>query len=115
MLVKLAVNYPKSVYIRYTLCLQVTWPYLCRCKPDIARLFKQPKKTIRDKLLPAFLGIDTADIDHGFCEHLVCAVKQGGVGICNPMATAEIYYQTLVYACEYFEELLIVLGKFNQT
>ena len=56
---------------------------------------------IRNQLLPSFLGINTVDVDIKFRELLALAAKRGGLGIHNPMATAEDYFNTTMDACSY--------------
>ena len=113
-LAKLAVKYPQAVYAGYTFCLQGEWQFLCRCTPGIAHLMQPMEHAIRTHLLPSFLGIDAVDVDIKFRELLALAAKRGGLGIRNPMATAEDYFNTSMDACSYLVGTLVNREPFDQ-
>ncbi len=112
-LTKLAPKYPQAVYCGYTLCLQNEWQFLCRTTPDIAALLEPVERALRKELLPAFLGVDECDVSNSFRELLALAIKRGGMGIRNPMATAEEFYDTSVSCTSYLVETLIKREPFD--
>ena len=114
-LAKLAVKYPQSVYTGYTMCLQSEWQYLCRCTPNIAYLFEPFERVLRDELLPAFIGVSKSDITGEFRDLLAIAVKRGGMGIRNPLATAEEFYDTSCHTVKYLVESMVdeTIGTFD--
>ena len=106
-LAKLAVKHPQAVYAGYTICLQNEWQYLCRTTPDIAHLMELLEQVLRNELLPAFLGVEEADVTNEFREQLAFRVKGGGLGIRNPMAVAEEFYNTSHDCCNYIRGALM--------
>ncbi len=115
LLTKLAPKRLQAIYIAYTLCLQGEWQYLCRCMPDIFSLMETLKQAVREKLIPAFLGIGTANVTHTFCELPACMVRIGGMSLRNSMEMAETYFDTSTSVCSYLVKLLVKEGKFSQT
>ena len=111
---QVAHRYPQSVYAGYTSCLQGEWQYLSRTTPDIAHLYEPLERQIREKLLPAFLGVGKDDITNEFRELLAVAVKGGGMGIRNPMATAEESYHTSQHACSYLVQTMVKREPLDQ-
>ena len=64
-------------------------------------------------MLKPFLGVHSSDIDFDVCEHLGLAVRSGGMGIRNPMACSEEFYDTSLAASTYFVETMIDGGEFD--
>ena len=106
-LAKLAPKYPQAVYSGYAICLQNEWQYLCRTTPGIAALLEPVERALWTELLPAFLGVDASTIPNGFQELFALTIRQGGMGIRNPMAAAEEYYDTSVSCTGYLVETLL--------
>ena len=69
---------------------------------------------MRNQLLPSLLGIDTIDVNTKFREILALAAKMKGLGILNPMATAEDYFNTSMDACSYLVGTLVKQEPFDQ-
>jgi len=113
-LAQVAHRYPQSAYAAYNSCLQGEWQYLSRTTPDIAHHYEPLERAIRDELLPAFLGVTKEDITHEFRELLAVTVKQGGMGIRNPMAIAEESYHVSQDACSYLVETLVKREPMDQ-
>ena len=79
----------------------------------LAHFMEPMEHAIRNQLLPSFLGIDTADVNIKFRELLALAAKRGGLGIRNPMATAEDYFNTSMDACSYLVGTLVKREPFD--
>jgi len=70
--------------------------YTCRVIPGIAQLLEPLERVIREVWIPALFGsppeeLRRAKINRGL---LALAVRNGGLGIRNPIATAESQYST---------------------
>ena len=65
------------------------------------------EQVMRNELLPAFLGVEEADVTNEFREQLAFRVKEGGLGICKPMAVAEEFYNTSRDCCNYLVERML--------
>ncbi|MCP3679780.1 MAG: hypothetical protein GY782_05735 [Gammaproteobacteria bacterium] len=62
-----------------------------RTVPGIAELFEPLEAVIRDKFIPAIVGREVSDLQR---EMIGMPVRYGGLGIANPMKTAEREYNT---------------------
>ena len=64
---------------------------------NIAHLLKPLELALRaaGRVAPCLLGVNLEDTNIKFRELLALAVRQGGLGICNLMLTAEKFYNTL--------------------
>ena len=74
---------------------------------------RHDRRLLITELLPAFLGVHSSDIDFDFREHLGLAVRSGGMGIRNPMACSEEFYDTSLAASSYLVETMIDGGEFD--
>ena len=113
-LAKLVKKHPQAVYAGYVFCLQNEWQYLCRTTKDIAVLLEPLERALRIHLLPAFLGVDAVEIDNQFRELLGIAIKRGGIGIRNPLQTAEEFYDTSLSGARYLVNSLVDDEVFDQ-
>ena len=59
------------------------------------------------EFIPALLGVGSDDIDHEFRRLLALSVKSGGLGIRNPMATAEELFDVSHAACSHLIGTLV--------
>jgi hypothetical protein len=84
---QLALRFPQSAYAGLTKSLQMQWQYTQRVVPDCSAKFAPVEKALRESFLPALFQIETIDDD--FRRRLALSVKQGGLGIPNPVATAD--------------------------
>ena len=78
------------------------------CYLDISTLLEPLERALWEQLLPVFLDIDAEDISNKFRKLMVLAIKQGGLGIRNPMVTAEEFYGTSLDVCRYLVESLVL-------
>ena len=84
-----AVKYPQSVYIGFVKCKQQEWQYVQRVVAGIAHYFEPLEEVIRYHLIPALLGLKSGELDSDLRQTLTHSVKTGGLGILNPMDTAQ--------------------------
>ncbi len=91
-LARVAGRYPQSAYAGLVNCLQAEWQYLCRVEPDVGHHLAPLEDALTSKFIPALLGVDTPITDE-FRLLLAQGVKQGGLAIRNPVATAPRLHQ----------------------
>ena len=84
-----AAKYPQSAYIGYVKCKQPEWQYVQRVVADIAHFFEPLEEAIRYHFIPALLGLKSDELDSDLQQTLTHSVKTGGMGILNPMDTAQ--------------------------
>ena len=84
-----AAKYPQAVYIGFVKCKQPEWQYAQRVVADIGHYFEPLEEVIRNELIPALLGLKGGELDQDLRQTLTHSVKTGGLGIQNPMDTAQ--------------------------
>ena len=89
-----ALQYPQSAYAGFCFSLQMEWGYLSRVEPGIAPLLEPIETAIREELLPALFDVPADKIGGEFRETLGLSVRNGGIGVRNPIATADRAYST---------------------
>ena len=83
-------KYPQAVYnIGFVKCKQQEWQYVQRVVAGIAHYFEPLEEVIRYHLIPALLGLKPGELDSDLRQTLTHSVKTGGLGILNPMDTAQ--------------------------
>ena len=85
-LANIAKDEPQAAYSSYTKAISHRWTYIQRTIPNIGNLFAPLEDTIREKLIPALVGRKVSDMER---KILAMPVRMGGIGIANPMLTAE--------------------------
>ena len=85
-LAEIAKDEPQAVYSNYTKAISHRWTYIQRTIPNIADLFAPLESAIREDLIPALLGREVSDTER---KILALPVKLGGMGIYNPVTTAD--------------------------
>ena len=104
---EVARRYPQAVHAAVTISLQNEWQYVQRVVPDSAPFFSPLERAIRNNLLPPLLGVDRGDIDAEFRELLGQSVKGGGIGIRNPVDTAQFLFEMSNRAAEHLIDSLV--------
>ena len=87
-LARVARRYPQAAYAGLTKSLQCEWQFTQRVTPDSARLFEPVENALRNHFVPALLG-DGNEVEHDLRILTSLGVKQAGVGIADPTATAD--------------------------
>jgi hypothetical protein len=85
-----AAKYSQAVYIGFVKCKQPEWQYVQPVVADIGHYFEPLEEVIRNELIPALLGLKEGELDQqDLRQTLTHSVKTGGLGIQNPMDTAQ--------------------------
>ena len=113
-LAKLAPKWPQTAYAGLTMVLQNKWQYVQRVVRDAGSHFAPVEMAIRDAFLPALLGVPKDAISGQFRELLSITVKQGGLGVRNPVENAAHVYDTSAGAAGHLVESMLDLSlEFN--
>ena len=67
------------------------WSFVQRTISNISHLFEPLEECIREKFIPAVVGRKISDIER---RMLALPVRLGGIGIMNPVTTAQFEYDT---------------------
>ena len=102
---KNAAKYPQSAYTALTYSLQAKWQYLCSTMPLASEVLSPVEAVIHSKFLPAPLGFES--IDDNFRSLLPNGVKQAGIGITDPAATADVLYSSSCSAMNLVVETML--------
>ena len=86
---KIAEDEPQLAYSAYTKALCMRWCFLQRTIPDTREYFEPIEDAIRDLLIPAIIGRRVNDLERRIIS---LPVRMGGLGIQNPMLTAEVEF-----------------------
>ena len=89
----IAQDEPQLAYSAYTKAMCMRWCFLQRTVPDTKHYFAPIEEVIRHKFIPALIGRKITDIER---RMLALPVRLGGIGIQNPVLTAEREFQTSV-------------------
>ena len=85
-LVSIAKTNPHLAFSNFTTSFKFKWGYMQRTVPDIGPWFQKLEDTIRDELIPCFVGRYVSDLERRI---LALPFGMGGLGIDNPVATAQ--------------------------
>ena len=86
----LANEEPQLAYSAYTKAMCMRWCFLQRTVPNIKHHFIPLEETIRDKFIPAIIGRSVTDVERTIFS---LPVRFGGLGIQNPVLTADIEFR----------------------
>ena len=89
-LAMIAENEPQLAYSAYTKALCMRWCFLQRTVPNTKTYFAPLEDAIREKLIPAILGRKVTNLER---EIISLPVRMGGLGIQNPVMTADIEFR----------------------
>ena len=119
-LAKVARRFPQSAYAGFTHCLQGQWAYVSRCVPGVSPLLAPVEGAIQQHLIPALLGSSLEEAaktlkasEADFRRLLGNAVKNGGMAIRDPVASAERARTCSVAASGVLVESLIGGGRLD--
>ena len=102
-LAEIAKEEPQIALSAYTKALCMRWCFVQRTISGIKHLFEPLEMSIREKLLPAIVGRTISDTER---KMLALPVRFGGIGIQNPVDTADIEYNTSVRITEALKRLI---------
>ena len=89
-LAEIAENEPQLTYSAYTKALCMRWCFLQRTIPDTKDFFIPLEEAIREILIPAIIGRKITDVER---QIVALPVRMGGLGIQNPVLTADTEYR----------------------
>jgi hypothetical protein len=96
-MVEIAKDEPQAVYTGFTKGLCHRWSYIQRTVSDISHCFEPLEKVIREELIPALVGRQISDHERSTFE---LPVRYGGLGISNPVKTADREFKNSTYVTE---------------
>ena len=91
-LARVATRFPQTAYAGLVKSLQSEWQYLQRVSPGVALSFAPVEAAITSIFLPALLDEDAGGIAK-LRAQLALPVRLSGIGLPNPVATADQCYQ----------------------
>ena len=103
-LAKIAESEPQLAYSAYTKALCMRWCFLQRTVPDIQAFFIPLEETIREKLIPAIIGRKISDLERRI---VALPVRLGGLGIQNPVSTADTEFRNSCIVTENLTTLIV--------
>ncbi|KAL7502374.1 hypothetical protein ACHAXN_001333, partial [Cyclotella atomus] len=109
-LASVARRFPQTAFAGKTISLQNEWQYVMRTVPGIAALFDPLEKEIRCTFLPSLLGVPSISAE--MRQLMANGVKQAGLGIRNPVESADLFFGTSKHACEELVRSMLE-GEFN--
>ena len=102
-LAEIAKDEPQAVYSCYTKAISHRWTYIQRTIPNIAPLFQPLEDAIREELIPSLLGRTVTNIER---KIFALPVKLGGMGIYNPVLTADAAFEASVLITRNLTEII---------
>ena len=96
-MVDIAKDEPQAAYVGFTRGLCHRWGYVQRTIPDISHCFEPLEQVIKDEFLPKIVGRPISTHEREIFE---LPVRHGGLGIPNPVHTAEEEFKNSVFVTE---------------
>ena len=96
---------PQLAYNAYIKGLSHRWTYVQRTISDTSELFKPLERAISERLIPSILGREISVPDR---EMLALPLRAGGLGIENPVQTADSEYKASTAISSKFSELILL-------
>jgi hypothetical protein len=94
---EIAKDEPQAAYTGFTRGLCHRWSYLQRTVPDISNCFEPLEKVIREEFIPVLVGRSISDHERCIFE---LPVRFGGMGVSNPVKTADNEFKNSMYVSE---------------
>ena len=85
---------PQLVYSAYTKAMCMRWGFLQRTVPNSKDYFGPLEEAIREKLIPSIIGRKVTDLERAVIS---LPVRMGGLGIQNPIQTADTEFRNSVF------------------
>ncbi len=103
-LAKIAEDEPQSAFCAFNTAIAHRWTFLQRTVENISIYFQPLEDAIRHTLIPALVGRQVTDIER---EMLSLPYRFGGMGIQNPVETADREYDTSVEITRDLTQLIL--------
>ena len=84
---------PQLAHCAFTKALCMRWCFVQRTISNVSHLFQPLEEAICEKLIPSIVGRKVSDVER---KILALPVRFGGIGILNPVETADREYATSV-------------------
>ena len=94
---------PQVALSAFTKALCMRWSFVQRTISDISNLFQPLEDVIREKLIPAIVGRTVSEVERRI---LALPVRFGGIGIPNPVETADIEYEASIKITANLKQLI---------
>ena len=99
----IAKNEPQLALTAFTKALCMRWSFMQRTISDISHLFQPLENVIREQFLPAVIGRKISDVER---RMLALPVRFGGIGVLNPVNTADVEYDISVKITSQLKEII---------
>ena len=96
-LTNIAKDEPQAALSSFTKAISHRWTFVQRTIPNTGHLFEPLENIIREKLIPAIVGRQVSDIER---KILALPVRYGGIGLTNPIHSAEKEYTASITITE---------------
>ena len=93
----IALAHPHAAYTAYIHGFKCKWSYLARTTPDVYQSFIPLEQFINSVFIPSITGQDPPSCH--ICSLLALPCRFGGLGISNPIESANLEYQLSVKVC----------------
>ena len=103
-LANISMEEPQAAYSAYTKSICHRWVFVQRTVPGISDLFIPLEECIRQVLIPAIVGRKVSDDER---KILSLPVRLGGLGISNPVETADREYDASCFITEDLSSLIL--------
>ena len=88
-LAAIAKEEPQCALSAFNIAISRRWSFLQRTVKNISHLFQPLEDAIRNELIPAIVGRDVSDLER---RMLALPYRHGGLGMRNPVSTADTEY-----------------------
>ena len=89
----IAKDEPQAAFSAFNIALSRRWSFIQRTISGISELFQPLEDVIREKFIPAIVGKHISDIER---RMFALPYRHGGLGIQNPVLTADREYSTSI-------------------
>ena len=100
----IARRYPQTAYAGLVISLQAEWQYLCRAVPDVEQYLTLIEEELHSTFLPALFG---SKVDQEFRQLLANSVKQGRLGVRDPVVSAPDIFAASQEGCAVLAESMV--------
>ena len=114
LLSQVALYYPQTAHVGFSMCMQPEWQYVQIVVADKATFFEPLEEAICMDLIPALLGLTAGEHSLDDCQVMTHGVRMGGMGNRNPTETTPRVHQTLLDATSHLTASIVdALVEFN--
>ena len=110
---KVAEKEPQAALVGLTRSLQCEWNFVQRVVKDTSQLFAPLEKMLKENFLPSLL--ETSSVTYSDRVLYSLPVKRGGLGVRNPIESAELAFSTSREATDCLVSSILLQDDFDQT